>query len=451
MARLPPGVPWLPGYLPGAAPFRAEPKGGVTRLTTADCPTNVAVVEAMLAPILDAQGIWSEGTIDRSTLLRYNLFRVGLGQLRPTRVDDVWDPKALHYNAFLSSLVTRAEYYRIQKETHVDVAVLTEWCSKVWAATWECGDVMAGDESIVPHKGKRAGGIRQFIARKPHNTGIKLFCLCDTVAKFVFDVYLYSGRLNLRNESNWAGKLSNTKHMKRWDEMLPPGVCIMADSAFGTHNIAREFAALNRPFVLLTSRNAHMVEALSEGLQDGDLHTVHSPSAQYMTQVFKNPPVGKKAARCVPFLTNCKFAGGQYLHTRGYHLHPIVHKYRTRANGVDGANQMALQLRELGRKTTWSAAVRSFLLRQGMVNAFTTCKQLGLCRVDMTMADWQHMVMRDVHATMPARPDNLHVPVRLAGDVRRECQECGNGRVQWECCGCGRALHINCFAPAHGL
>ena len=29
---------------------------------------------------------------------------------------------------------------------------------------------MTGDETIVPHKGKRAGKLRQFVPRKPHGT-----------------------------------------------------------------------------------------------------------------------------------------------------------------------------------------------------------------------------------------------------------------------------------------
>ena len=32
---------------------------------------------------------------------------------------------------------------------------------------------------MVPHKGIRAGPLRMFIARKPHSTGIKLYCLAD--------------------------------------------------------------------------------------------------------------------------------------------------------------------------------------------------------------------------------------------------------------------------------
>ena len=45
-----------------------------------------------------------------------------------------------------------------------------------------------GDETMVPHKGKRAGPLRQFIPRKPHSTGVKLHMLADAVHPFVTDI-----------------------------------------------------------------------------------------------------------------------------------------------------------------------------------------------------------------------------------------------------------------------
>ena len=33
-----------------------------------------------------------------------------------------------------------------------------------------------------------------FIARKPHSTGIKLYCLADATSGYVVDMYLYTGR-----------------------------------------------------------------------------------------------------------------------------------------------------------------------------------------------------------------------------------------------------------------
>ena len=45
----------------------------------------------------------------------------------------------------------------------------------------------------MPHKGIRAGPLRMFIARKPHSTGIKLYCLADATSGYVVDMYTCTG------------------------------------------------------------------------------------------------------------------------------------------------------------------------------------------------------------------------------------------------------------------
>jgi hypothetical protein len=444
---------WRGEYLRSAFTYNQEPRGGHTRL---QCNNVLDVVLETMAPILDSQELWmgEHPKFGRHDLLRYNLMRTAMGMYRPLQTDHVWDQEAMHYNAYLASLIPRADYYALQGLTKVDVPLLMEWCSLGWQAIWELGDWMCGDETLVPHKGKRAALIRQYIARKPHTTGIKLYCLCDPDTGFVFDAYLYSGRLTLDDgPTNWAGKASNTEQVWRWHRMLPENVILFGDSAFGSHKVATQLAKDKRPFVLLTKRTAAMVEQASANLDEGNLQTMSCESLKYMVQVYKNPKVGQKAARVVPFLTNCKFPGPPVHHRRGYYLHTLVHKYRTKANGVDGANQMALQLRELGRKKSWTKAVRAFLLRQAMSNAFVAVKQLGLVPHNEPMHEWQWKLIRAVHPPIPRGVPGVHVPKLIPGGVRSQCSWCHQGRVQWMCSGCDarKAFHVDCFAAAHGV
>ena len=58
--------------------------------------------------------------------------------------------------------------------------------------------------------------------------------------------------------------------------------------------------------------------------------------------MFKNPKVGSKPPRVVPFLTNCTYSSLFTKHKNGYELPPVVAAYPVLANGVDSANQMAL-------------------------------------------------------------------------------------------------------------
>ena len=55
----------------------------------------------------------------------------------------------------------------------------------------------------------------------------------------------------------------------------------------------------------------------------------------------------------------------------------MVASYRQLSRGVDGVNQMALQMRRMGHQMTWSHAVCAFVLRYAVVNAYATCRSLG--------------------------------------------------------------------------
>ena len=65
--------------------------------------------------------------------------------------------------------------------------------------------------------------LRQYIARKPHSTGIKLYVLCDNTYGYVFDVYLYTGRRGrIRRTSTCARNLDAKGIMRCWALQVPP-------------------------------------------------------------------------------------------------------------------------------------------------------------------------------------------------------------------------------------
>ena len=91
-----------------------------------------------------------------------------------------------------------------------------------------------GNESVVRHKGIRAGPLRVFIARKPQSTGIKLYCLADATSGYVVDMYLYTGRRgHLRRFGNSAGNFNAQHIMTMWACLLPSGTVFCADSFSG--------------------------------------------------------------------------------------------------------------------------------------------------------------------------------------------------------------------------
>ena len=384
----------------------------------------------------------------KGTVVRFLLFRVLLGMIQPRRIDDVWVPKALSYNARLSQLLTRREYYRLNRVLRPDVTLLIERCNEVWGSLWRLGAVASGDETVVPHKGVRAGPLRQFIPRKPHSTGVKLYVLADAVEPYVTNVYLYVGaRGQLRRASTVQGNMNARQIVNYWADVLPEGTILVADSFFGSHEAAKGLAARGTPFLMLCKRDERGVSEAGEVLEEGGLATAKVSTANYTLQVYKNPRVGHKPPRVVPLLSNCGFPQEVVVHKkRGYEMPAIIGCYRALAGGVDTANQLALQHRETGRFRKWSAAVRSFLMRYAMVNIFTMAKCSKLVKPGTTMWEFQWDLLTTlIDIEVPETPQAIHVPVEAN---RAACVHCGK-RCATQCAACRQNLHVRCFAQWH--
>ena len=126
------------------------------------------------------------------------------------------------------------------------------------------------DESVVLHKGMLAGPLKMFFARKPHPTGIKLYCLADTTLGYVVDMYLYTAaRGTLRRYGTAAGNFDAKNIMKFWASLLREGTALCADSFFGSHGLAKELAANERALLMMTKRSTYGVTWAGEHVQEG--------------------------------------------------------------------------------------------------------------------------------------------------------------------------------------
>ena len=108
---------------------------------------------------------------------------------------------------------------------------------------------------------------------------------------------------------------------------------------------------------------------------------------------------------------------------------------------------MALHMRQMGHQMTWSHAVRAFVLRYAVVNAYATCRSLVGAQTG-TMFEWQwDLIRRCSCKAAVAKP--IHVTVQMPG--RRVCNHCNRGKTHYVCCGCGKWYHVGCFVVAHGV
>ena len=106
---------------------------------------------------------------------------------------------------------------------------------------------------------------------------------------------------------------------------------------------------------------------------------------------------------------------------------------------------MGLHMRQVGQMT-WVLAVCAFVLRYTVVNAFATCRQLGLCKETTYMWEWQWQVLWRRYCAHLLR-QVVHAPV---ASQWRVCHFCKRGRTGYKYTGSRKAFHMLCFVPAHG-
>ena len=76
---------------------------------------------------------------------------------------------------------------------------------------------MTGDETIVPHKGKKSRVTPAVCARKPHKKGLKLYCLADGVRPYMLDIHFYWQARVLDNPiPEVSGKAKLAEMVYRW-------------------------------------------------------------------------------------------------------------------------------------------------------------------------------------------------------------------------------------------
>ena len=285
--------------------------------------------------------------------------------------------------------------------------------------------------------------MRMFIPRKPHSTGIKLFVLTDSVHRFVTDIFLYAGRRVriFQGRENVAGPRTARQMVHRW---VPSRTALVCGSYFGSHAVAHQLARRQHPFLFLTRWDHEGVAAAGDSLLPGQVAEAYVRKGGYSLHVFKNPNVGSKPPRVVPFVSNCQYDGMRVPHRGGYSLPPIVAAYRQLANGVDSAYQLAPEHRETGRFNCRSKALEAFVYRYAIGNTFTIARCQALISQKKSLRDFQW----DLLESYVLKCDEVHAPVLV--NSRGTCVTCG-GRTRCKCAACGVSVHSYhvCFATLH--
>ena len=289
--------------------------------------------------------------------------------------------------------------------------------------------------------------MRQFIPRKSHSTHIKLYVLGDRVHPFISDIFLYAGkRFRVFWDQPEVARPRTARDMvHQWADVLPTRTAVVCDSYFGSHLVANQMAQRQHPFLFLCKRDEEGVSLAGDGMRPSTTAEPYVKGAKYSLHVYKNPKVGSKPPRMIPFLSNFVFDSEWLRHRGRYELPPVVAVYRQLPNCVDSAHQSALEQREIGQFKSSTRALKAFLFRYAIVNPFIVLRLQGFIPKKKSLWDFQW----DISENFVSLGQTVHTPVLV--DTRGTCKVC-KGRIWFKCALCDVHLHSygGCFNKWHG-
>ena len=131
-----------------------------------------------------------------------------------------------------------------------------------------------------------------------------------------------------RDQPQVAGPRTTWEMVHRWVDLLPTRIAIVCDSYFGSHLVANQMAQREHPFLFMCKGDQEGVSLAGDGVRPSIAAEAYVKGGKYSLHVYKNPKVGNKPPRVVPFLSNCVFGSEWVRHRGGYELPPVVAAYR---------------------------------------------------------------------------------------------------------------------------
>jgi hypothetical protein len=102
-------------------------------------------------------------------------------------------------------------------------------------SAWQLGAYCTIDEMMVRYKGSYCP-IRQYLPMKPKKWGIKIWCLADSITKYVYDFDVYMGKSNVATEGptlpRGGGNLAQGVVLKLMDGLENEGQTVVMDNYF---------------------------------------------------------------------------------------------------------------------------------------------------------------------------------------------------------------------------
>jgi hypothetical protein len=328
--------------------------------------------------------------------------RLWMGMRKQPNIKTFWiGDDDLFYCPKISGLFTRKRFETLSKCLHLtnmedgmsdrsspnyDKVGQCRWLidviQRACKSAWQLGAYCTIDELMVRYKGSYCP-IRQYLPMKPEKWGIKIWCLADSITKYVYDFDVYMGKSNVATEGptlpRGGGNLAQGVVLKLMDGLENEGRTVVMDNYFTSIELFQKLHVrgiyatgtirANRMGLLEILADISTLNRSQQGSLDWRMHDSRTSVAwrdKKMVRLLSThtrPVVVEGEER--PTVPRRNGAIREAIPTSPVHL-----EYTTYMRGVDVADQLRSNYSCQVRTHKWWHRIFYFLLDMSVVNMY---------------------------------------------------------------------------------
>lgn len=306
-----------------------------------------------------------------------------MGLVSLPRISDYWSSSTLYKNSVAPQTMSRNRFQILLRFWHFNdnenpgengrlakVAPLLSLLNRLFKEIKIADEELTIDESMIPFRGRLL--FRQYLPKKSHKYGVKLFKLCDKSA-YTYHVKIYAGK----GSNNTPEYLMGTSVvLELMEPFLNSGSTLYVDNYYNSVELAK----------ILLEKNTHLVGTLrsdrlgiprhllfDHDLQKGEMTVAENKDGIVITRWLDKRYVMMLSTKHIVdmVVTGKKDRKGRYL-TKPL----VVEKYNGQKVGIDVADQLASYSTAVRKSLRWYKKVAEHLL-------------FGTCIVNAMLA-WKH-------------------------------------------------------------
>lgn len=253
---------------------------------------------------------------------------------------------------------------RAQTDKLYKVRYFYEYVQRQWAYYYQPGKEINIDEGMVPFTGRL--GFLQYIKRKPHKWGIKVFLLCDSASAYCLKSTIYTGN-DTQIENQTEALVKDLVHAYQ-----NQGHVLYVDNFYTTISLMLEMRdmGIGCTGTFQSKRIANKIIAKGGDIKKGETRFYSNNSAnEVMLCLFRDRMLVKVLTNCGSLQVATKHIEDKNK-TRIKHVPKVLDEYNMKARGVDRSNQLSLEFSHPHKSTKWWKVLFDYILQVCMANAF---------------------------------------------------------------------------------